>query len=148
MLQRLEVFHESSERLALERLEYRCVQTILPPLFQHLDRLQGLPSVQRAIALSEYGYVDPDHTLRPLFIKCVQDVLSSVSDRSLLTLVEADLVESKQFHTLIQWIENTSQEFRDEVGRLRAQHRLVSFQEDIRSAMKAMQTAGSCLHIL
>lgn len=142
-------FIQDAEAIALKNLEYRVFQIITPFMFQHLDALQGMPPVQRAIVVAEYGFSDesarenPIHTLRPLYLKCIQDVISSMNERSLLALVEADLVEDRAFHTLIQWIENTSNEFRDEVGRIRSQRALLSFQDDVRSACTALRSASS-----
>ncbi len=147
-------FIQDAEAIALKNLEYRVFQTITPFMFQHLDALQSMPPVQRAIVVAEYGFSDEIvgakgeevgavNVLRPLYLKCIQDVLSSMNERSLLALVEADLVEDRSFHTLIQWIENTSNEFRDEVGRIRSQRALVSFQEDVRAACAALRSASA-----
>lgn len=160
----LQTFLLEAEKIALEKMEYRCFQILSPRLFDHFDSLQKMPPVQRAIAIAEMGFstrhqradadgdtgtgTDADNLreavqiLKPLYVKCVQDVLSRVEQRNLLTLVEADLVESKQFPTLIQWIEDSSKEFRDEVGRIRSQRALLTFQEDVRAAVGLLQTAA------
>lgn len=147
---RLLKFLVAAREIALNRIEYRCFQVISPRLFEHLDTLQRMPPVNRAIMIAEMGFASVDtgastDILRPLYVKCVQDVLSRVDERALLTLVEADLVESREFHTLVEWIENSSKEFRDEVGRVRAQHALQSFQEDIRSAVGTLTRAGKAI---
>lgn len=147
----LDRFIIEAEAVCLEKLEYRFFQTIVPRLFTHLDTLQSMPPVQRAIAVAEMGFtadgesVEALEVLKPLYVKCIQDVVSQVNTRNFITLLEADLVESRQFPTLIQWIEDSSKEFRDEVGRVRAQRALLTFQEDVRSAVGALSTAGKSI---
>jgi hypothetical protein len=145
----LDRFIVEAEAVCLEKLEYRFFQIIIPRLFGHLDTLQSMPPVQRAIAVAEMGFstsageeMDPLEVLKPLYVKCVQDVIAQVNLRSFVTLLEADLAESKQFPTLVQWIEDSSKEFRDEVGRVRAQRALTTFQDDVRSAVGALSHAG------
>jgi hypothetical protein len=141
---RLAAFIQTVESLAITTFHFRLTQAITPHLFKHLDTLQNMPPVSRAVAVAEFGFVErnleqsPTQLLYPLFLKCIQDVLARIPERAVLTLVETDIVESKQFQALTLWIEDSSRELRDELGRLRAQHGLRSFQEDVRSAISLL----------
>jgi hypothetical protein len=145
-IQRLKTFSSTMTSIALERLESHCMEAILPSLFTHLDRFACMNPTTRAISIAEYGFVyvlkkesDPTLLLQPLFIKCIQDTLVHFDSRSILLLVEGELVESSQFHSLSQWIEDSSREFRDEIGRLRAQSTLKSFQEEFQNAVRSFR---------
>lgn len=145
-IQRLKTFSSTMTSIALERLESHCMEAILPALFTHLDRFSCMNPTARAISIAEYGFAyvmkkdsDPTLLLQPLFIKCIQDTLVHFDSRSILLLVEGELVESSQFHSLSQWIEDSSREFRDEIGRLRAQSTMKSFQEEFQKAVRSFR---------